>query len=448
LSRFQKLVGYGVGDFGLNIYWQTLSLFLVFWYTNVVGIDPKIAGLIFFIGMAWDAISDPIMASLSERVNTRFGTYRPFILFGSIFTAFAFILLFWVPPFEGSVQILILIGACLIFRTSYTLVAVPYSAMASRITYSSVERADFSGVRVFFAFVGLLAVSLFMWPVVGYFTASTGSEELAFQYTAACGGAIAVLALLTCFAFTRELPLPRKTVRSEKVWAGIYKNVATNRALQVLLFIILLETSSVTCMGITLIYYIEAHQGDFAPKEVLYTAFAVASWIFVPVWTIAIRKWGRKKIWILTTLIYVAVAAHMMFGPMITIYGIPVHILIFSCCKGAQVVIFWALIPDCVEYGQVDGGFRSEAGVFGSVLITQKLSGGLMGFVVGFVLSAFGISKDIAMTDTVANNLTMFIAFVPAVLLALTIIPILLLPMGRDTHKRIVDRLQTEGAQQ
>jgi len=170
------LFGYGIGDFGLNIYWQSASLFLVYWYTKVAGLDPRIAGFIFFLGMAWDAISDPIVASLAERVTTKMGTYRPFLLFGSTITAMAFILLFWVPEIEGISKIIFLICTCLIFRTSYTIVAIPYAAMASRITYDSTERAEYSGARMFFAFLALFFISMWLWPSIDYFHTKTGSE--------------------------------------------------------------------------------------------------------------------------------------------------------------------------------------------------------------------------------------------------------------------------------
>ena len=82
-DKSRRLAAYGVGDFGLNIYWNTLTLFLVFFYTVVVGLDPKVAGLIYFIGMAWDAVSDPVVAGLAERVRTPRGTYLPFLFYGS-----------------------------------------------------------------------------------------------------------------------------------------------------------------------------------------------------------------------------------------------------------------------------------------------------------------------------------------------------------------------------
>ncbi len=436
-----RLSGYGIGDFGLNIYWQTVSMFLVYWYTAIAGIDPKIAGLIYFIGMTWDAISDPIVASFSERIQTRFGTYRPFLLYGSFITACAFVLLFWVPPFEGGLKIAILIATCLLFRTSYTVVAIPYAALGSRITYDSKERADYSGARMFFAFSALLLVSMFLWPLVEHFTDKLG-EPRAFQLTAAMGGAIATIALWTCFAFTKEKPLPSKTIQSERIWQGIYRNISSNHALRVLLFIILLQTAASSALGITLIFYIEANAHMFAAKEVLFTSFAFGMLFCVPIWSYLIRRFGRKKIWLLAVTLHVIVALHMFFAPPIIIFGVPLSIVLFMAIGGSLAIIFWAFIPDCVEYGQVQSGYRSEAGVYGSVLIMQKLSGGLIGLMIGFILSSIGISSNIEMSPELGEKLSNFIAICPALLLLLTIIPIMILPMGRDTHGEIIEQLE------
>jgi len=115
-----------------------------------------------------------------------------------------------------------------------------------------------------------------------------------------------------------------------------------------------------------------------------------------------------------------------------------------NACGGAYAVIFWAFIPDCVEYGQIESGYRSEAGVFGSVLVIQKLSGALMGLLVGFMLSSFGIAEN---TDFVANSekITIFLAICPAFFMSLTVIPILLLPLGRDKHTEILNQLKNKG---
>jgi len=444
LNKLIKLFGYGIGDFGLNIYWKTLSLYLVYWYTTVVGLDPAIAGILFFIGMTWDAFSDPIMASLSERVNTRFGTYRPFLLYGCVGLGLSFTMLFWVPPFTGTLLIATLIVICLIFRTTYTIVAIPYATMASRLSYDSIERSDYSGARMFCAFLGLLMVSMFLPPLVEEFTFITGSEPAAFQYVAVIGSAFATLAILICFFLTSEKPLPKNTVQHEKVWAGMYRNVRSNRALQILLLVVLFNTAAGMCLGLSLVFYIDANQDMLASKEMVLTAYAIATLVFVPVWTYLIHLIGRKKVWLGVTFIYVLTAIHFFVFSTSTVFGIPVQITLLGACGGAYAVIFWAFIPDCVEYGQIESGYRSEAGVFGSVLVIQKLSGALMGLLVGFMLSSFGIAEN---TDFVANSekITIFLAICPAFFMSLTVIPILLLPLGRDKHTEILNQLKNKG---
>jgi len=441
LQKSRNLFGYGVGDFGLNIYWQTIAIFLLYWYTKVAGVDPRWAGLIFFIGMAWDAISDPIVASLAERVETKYGTYRPFLLFCAPITAFAFTLLFWVPPWEGAAKIGILILTCLVFRTAYTITAIPYAAMASRITYDSTERAEYSGARMFFGFFALVLVSMFLSPLVAHFTTELGSPEKAFQLTAALGGILATLAIWACFMMTREKPLPVKTRQSENIWTGIWMNVTSNKALQILLGLIVLNTAAATALAATLLFYIEANQNIFAKEEILLSTFAIVTWLMIPVWTYLIKVHGRKKVWIGTSLVHVLLALHMTITGPIIMFGVPVHIIAFMALMGAHAIIFWALVPDCVEFGQIDSGYRSEAGVFGSVLITQKFSGGLMVLGFGFVLSAMGVQKDAPVTADQADGLGLFIALCPAVLVLFTIIPILLIPMTRSRHDNIIGEL-------
>ena len=445
MIKLKKLFGYGIGDFGLNIYWKTLSLYLVYWYTTVVGLDPAIAGILFFIGMTWDALSDPVMASISERINSRFGTYRPFLLYGCGFLGAAFTLLFWVPPFEGLALIITLIITCIIFRTTYTVVAIPYATMASRLSYDSIERSDFSGARMFLAFLGLLLVSMFLPPLVEKFTAITGSESLAFQLAAALGSIVATLAILTCFFLTKEKPLPEYTIQHENVWAGMYKNVKSNHALQVLLIVILFNTAAGTCLGLSLVFYIDANQSILASKEIVLTTYAIATLILVPFWTFLIHLIGRKKVWLLVTAFHIFTAIHFYIFSTNALFGIPIQIIVFGVCNGAFAVIFWAFIPDCVEFGQVKSGYRSEAGVFGSVMVTQKLSGGFMGLLVGFMLSSFGISEN---TNFIASSekITLFLAICPAFFLSLTVIPILLLPLGRAEHSKILNQIENKGS--
>ena len=450
MAKLRSLAGYGVGDFGLNIYWNTLSLYLVYWYTTILKIPPEVAGTIFLVGMFWDAISDPIVAAMSERVNTRHGTYRPFLLFGSFVLAAGFALLFWAPPFEGGLLIATLIVVGIIFRTAYTLVAIPYSVMSARLTFNSVERTEFSGVRMFFAFAGLLVVSNLLLPMVRQFSDEGGYSAAGFQMTAIIGGVVATGALLMCFMLTKELKVPPKKEPFRIDFVKLFQTLKSNRALLILLFVIFLQSGASAATMISMVFFIETNQEIMASKEVVQTAFAIATICGVPIWTVFSRQFGRKRAWIIASSMVAAFGAHMLiFGPFI-INGLPIQVLGFGLCASAIAVLLWSFIPDAVEYGHMAHGRRTESVVFGAVLVAQKISGGVMGFIVGQVLAGIGYDPNLeTQSATAGQGLTVFLSVLPALFLTLSIIPILLLPLDRRTHADIVDKLASDphGAQ-
>ena len=440
--KFVGMVGYGVGDFGLNIYWNTLSIWLVYWYTDVVGLRPELAGLLFLIGMVWDAVSDPIIAGASERVRTRHGTYRPFLLYGSFGLGAAFCLLFWVPPFHGYVLISILVIVALTFRTTYTLVAIPYAAMSSRLTYDSVERSELSGVRMFFAFAGLLCVSFMVPSLARFFSGGSDYTATGFQSVAVLGAILATIFILICIVSKRENPVPPKAANPPASLREIRRSFQSNRALHILLLVIFLQSGANASLMISLVFFIEANQSVFAEKEIVLSSFAIATIIGVPLWTLVIRGLGKKISWCLSSLaIGVCGLQMLLFGPFV-IAGIPAQVIAYGFCLAAFPVLFWAFIPDTVEFGQIQSGMRSEGVVFGSVLIVQKISGGLMGVVVTQVLALIGYGTVSEVADArIAAGLTTFLAVCPPLMFALSMIPVCFLPINRHIHADIVDKL-------
>lgn len=447
-SKLKRLASYGIGDFGLNIYWNTLSLYLVYWYTVIVGLPPQTAGTLYLIGMVWDAFSDPVVASLSERVRSRFGTYRPFILFGSGLAAFSFVALFWVPPFEGATLLVVLVLCSILFRTAYTLVAIPYSALSARLTYDSVERTELSGVRMFFAFGGLLIVSNVLPPLVRHFSGGETYTASGFQSVVAIGSVVATGALLLCFAGTREQPLPARSEAVRLVPADLARTLFSNRALLILLVVILFQSGANASLMISLVFFIEANQPAFASKETVLTCFAISILCGVPFWTLFIRAIGKKKAWIAAAVAFAGFGAHMLVFDPYLVRGVPVQVMGFGFAQGAFAVLIWSFVPDTVEYGQMRSGYRAEGVAFGSVLIVQKLSGGAMGFIFGHVLGAIGYAPGLESTPGAGRDLVVFLAICPPALLLASIIPILAVPLDRRIHADIVGRLSDDGPAQ
>lgn len=435
-------LGYGVGDFGLNIYWNALSLILVFWYAEVVGLPPDQAGLIYFIGTMWDAVSDVAVANWAQRTRTRWGTYRPYLLGGGALLGACFVLLFWIPPLQGLMLFLFMVAAHMLFRLSYTLVAVPYSALASRLSYDSGERTLLSGTRMGFAFLGLFVISGGWFPVVRFFGDGSDTAPGGFLVAALIGGVLATTALTLCFFSTREAPLG-KDDSGDFSLAGFVRAILSNAALRVLLGAIFLQSAAGATFQITLAFYIEAHSHMFAAKETVLTVYAIAILLSVPVWTMAVHRYGKKRAWLAACWIVISGGVWLALTQPILVAGVPVQILLYGIGFGGFGVLVWALVPDTVEYGQWQTGKRNEGAVFGSVLLVQKSAGGLMGLAVGMVLTWIGYDTGLEQqTAETAGRLQLYIFAAPAILLFLSSLVLSQLPLNRTLHAEIVDRIR------
>ena len=193
---------YGIGDYAICLYWSGVGLYLLYFYTDVVGISPLLAGSIYAIGIAWDAITDPFMGYMAERTRTKMGSYRPYIFYGSIPLALSFVLLFWVPPFEGVLLFYFLLVVNLIHRTCFTIVSVPYSSLTARITDDSDERTKLTTARMIGASFGTLTISGLGFPIVYFF--GGGEESLGFIFLGLIAGLTAICVLAITIFFVKE----------------------------------------------------------------------------------------------------------------------------------------------------------------------------------------------------------------------------------------------------
>ncbi|MGI9170054.1 MAG: MFS transporter, partial [Caulobacteraceae bacterium] len=166
LSLGRKL-GFTAGDYASNLYWQSVSIFLLFFYTDAVGLSAATAGLIYMIASIVDALADPVMGSIADRTRTRRGRYRPYILLGCVPLALCFVLLYFRPPIEGLWLAGWMMSTHIVFRFAYTVVTIPYTALNARLTDSSDERSTMAGFRMMYGVLAALTVVYFTYPLVG-----------------------------------------------------------------------------------------------------------------------------------------------------------------------------------------------------------------------------------------------------------------------------------------
>ena len=260
-------LGYGIGDTAICFYWSGVGFLLLYFYTDVVGISPIIAGSIFMIGMLWDAFTDPFMGYLAERTRTRWGVYRPYLLFGNLPLALSFVLLFWVPPFEGWLLVLSLIFINILHRTCFTIVSVPFSSLTPRITSDSQERTNLTGFRMLGAQMGTILITSLSFPIV-FRSGGIDGEAEGFLVMAIIAASAALIIQAITFFSVKE---PKDTSSIDRVSGSLLealKAVSKNKPFWLVFSATLIVGVTSIFFGKSLIYYVKyglelhEHQGS------------------------------------------------------------------------------------------------------------------------------------------------------------------------------------------
>ena len=431
-------IGYGSGDFAMNLYWGSLSFFLLYWYTDVVGLAPAVAGFVFFAGTFWDAITDPTVGFFAGRTRSRWGRYRPFLLWGAVPLAASFALLFWMPPFRDTALVVFLLVAHFVFRTAYTAVSVPYSALSARISQRSRDRTTLAGARMIAATSGSLLVSAAGFPIVN--ALGQGDEKRGFFFLAIIAGLTAVAIMWACFASTAEPPesaegddIAEKRYRLSDLF-GILR---TNTAFLYLLAMIPLFAGAAAVLQKSLVYYVKYGLDAHDQQHVVLFAHGLAVLLATPFWAWFARWRSRRATWVWSTLLMsVAGTAMFAFTPE-SLLGFVVMLLPMSFSFAAMGVMFWSMLPDTIEYGQWRNGYRAEAVFFGVASFVQKLSIGIVAWLMGWTLALVGFEPDRPQSELTVQTIEAGLTLVPAGFLLLCLVILSRYPLSSRLHERI-----------
>lgn len=300
-------LGWASGDFGFNIFWQALNLLLLPFYTDVLGLDPRLAGSVFLIASLWDGFADTVIGAIADRTRTRWGSYRPYLIFASPVVVVAFMLCFLTPDIPQLGLFLYALLSQLFLRTSYSVVSIPYSSLSARISSDADERASMAGWRMFFAFSGGAAVT-FLMPLL---IQSLGRDDPA-SYVVAAGlvGLVSLPFFWLCFATTSEPPHIADANPRGFSWRACGEDLLSvaaiargNDALMRIFGCIIVSSLAFTMTNKCLVYYITYYleRPDLVGSIV---PFALAiNLLFAPVWALVAQATSKRAAWLIANLV-------------------------------------------------------------------------------------------------------------------------------------------------
>ena len=439
---FMTRIGYGIGDIAICLYWSGVGLYLLYFYTDVVGISGSLAGLIYFIGMAWDAVTDPFMGYVAERTRTRWGVYRPYLLFGNIPLALSFVLLFWVPPLEGSSLFFFLLFANLLHRTCFTLVSVPFSSLTPRITSDSQERTNLTGFRMLGAQTGTNLMALLAFPII--FWVGGEDESMGFIVLASVAGITAILIHSITFITVKE---PESDQGIERVGGSLTDAamaIGKNKPFWLVFSATLIVGITTIFFGNNLIYYtkyaldLHEHQG-----MILFTSGIVA-FLSIPIWWITSNRLGKRITWLISSAITLSSLILFYFYDIKTLNELLFLVAFIGFGSGAGGILFWSMLPDTIEYGEVHTGVRSESSLYGFMTFAQKGSIAIAVLILGWVLDAIGYQANQVMSAATVDNMKIIMTLIPILGISCSLIIIYFYPIDSKMHKDLLRQLKKE----
>ena len=430
---------YGIGDYAICLYWSGVGLYLLYFYTDIVGISPLMAGWIYALGIAWDAVTDPFMGYIAERTRTKMGSYRPYIFYGSIPLALSFVLLFWVPPFEGTYLFIFLLAVNLVHRTCFTVVSVPYSSLTARITDDSDERTKLTTARMLAASFGTLTISALGFPIVLWF--GGGVESLGFIFLGIIAGSIAVLILSITVFFVKERSFEFSAAELPS-FIKVSKSVANNYPFWIVFSSILILISTSLMFNNNLIYFVKYSLDLHAYQGLILGVSSASSFLSIPFWAYAALKIGKKKSWMIS-MSFLLLGFLIFYLYPITKLNELLYILAFiGIGNGATGVLFWSMLPDTIEYGEWKSGIRTESSLYGFMTFAQKGAIAIAALILGIALTKIGFEPNQVQTEETLAGLKFLMSWIPLTGVCLSFVLVYFYPIDKAFHEKLIQDIQ------
>ncbi|GAA0738776.1 MFS transporter [Sphingomonas japonica] len=432
-GRIEKWAFAG-GDFAFNLYWQSVSLYLLYFYTDVVGLPVAWAAGVYAVGLIWDGCVDLGIGIFADRRKGGRGGYRIFLIAGAVPLGLAFVLVYALPWGGTAWSALAIVAVHMLFRSFYAATNVPYSAMTARIATRADDRAEIAGARMLFGTLAGVLVALVTQPLAQRMGGGIGG----FAGVAALFAGLACLILLPLGLKARERVGPAITPPKALIGAAGF---ARNRAFVTLMIAMLSMIVATTVLSKSILYYYKYVIGDGDAAHVGLAAMSIAGGVAIPLWMLAGKRADPRRIWFAAS--GLSIAALLVFA-IANLRSAPAMLAFLIAMQSAIVgfhYAFWAMLPNTVEFGEAATGERREATMFGLAALLQKIAIGASAALFGLLYDAIGYHANMVQAADTIDGMRWIMLAIPIAGLALSALAMAQNPLKRGVHARIVEEL-------
>lgn len=443
-----KCIGYGSGDLAQNLIYQTVSMYLLFFYTNVYGLSPSAAAIMFLIVRVIDLIWDPLVGMYVDKHYPEWGKYRTYLVFGGLPLAGYSILCFWnLIPGSLVYAYFTYIGLSL----CYTIVNVPYGALNASLTRDTNEITKLTTVRMFMANIGGLAVGMGVPYLLKILDPSESQDlsnnDMAWLACMTIYAFVALLLLFFCFSQCEETVVMDRRATKKVKFSDLWMEFVQNRPLRIISLFFVITFAMLSIGNAAIPYYMSYNIGGDAKQLSWFMAFgSIPALIFLPLIPFLSKRFGKKALFYISlsigmigfAMIYVFTVMPEFEGKMVAIYAA-------QFIKSVGVVVasgyMWVLVPDVIAYGEYVHGRRISGIVNALTGIFYKAGMALGGVVPGLVLAWVGFDSNYFTQSAEAQRgILWLMTVIPGILLIVSMIII----SRYDLDDKRIDQINRE----
>ncbi|WP_160067717.1 MFS transporter [Sphingobacterium bovisgrunnientis] len=424
----KEKIGYGFGDAASSMFWKLFGMYLMFFYTDVFGLEAQVVGTMFLITRVWDSLFDPIIGVIADRTKSKWGKFRPYLLYVAVPFGVIGVFTFYTPSFNDSGKIIYAYATYSLMMMVYSVINVPYASLLGVMSSSPKTRSVLATYRMTFAYLGSFVTLLFFNPLVSYFSDNdieSSNQQYGWVMAASVVAVSAVILFFLCFLWTKERVVAFSDDHSSL--KEDVKNLLRNMPWWILLGagVFTLVFNSVRD-GAALYYFkyyveedlfdhIKIFQIPFVLSGLYFSIGQLANLVGVIIAAPLSNRIGKKNTFIGSMLIAFMGSIFFYWIPRDGVFEIFTLQILISCCAGIVFPLLWSMYADCVDYSEYKTGRRATGLIFSSSSMSQKLGWAFGSALTGWLLGYFGFQANTIQSDDTLNGIRMFLSFFPAI---------------------------------
>jgi len=408
----KEKIGYGLGDTASHFVWDMVGFWILIFYTDTFGISAAAAGTIMLIARIWDMVSDPVMGIIADRTNTRWGKFRPYILWMALPYGVLAVLTFTTPDFGQTGKIIYAGVTYLLLMTVFTAINLPYSSLGAVMTSDSYERAGLNSYRFIFAFVGQFIVTGTALYLATYF--GDGDNAKGYQYTLILFSVISFILFMITFTTTKERVKPPKEQKQNL--KKDLQNLFKNGPWVILFFVGIISFVMFAMQNLSIAYYFKYYVGQEESVQLFNVIGTVALIAGIPLSKPLSKRFGKRNVYVASSLLSGLFFILLYLPSANNIISIYILNILAKFTYAPAVPLLWTMLADTADYSEWKTGRRATGLTFSAATFAQKAGWGIGGALAGWLLALYNFTPNVEQTASAITGIKLLISVLPGIL--------------------------------